>query len=196
MISVLLTGSKQHGKDSTADFLDADHGYAKFALADPLRDEVATMLSHAAHGYRMLAGDSEVQWRKQLFTELKEQGPTKELLRGLLRWWGTEVRRAQDPDYWIKRTKGEIRVLGVGSFVISDVSFQNEMEAWPEALRVRVFDPRKPVNATEHASEAGRAELHVDYTLLNDGTLQDLRRKVDDLVEAMLSVQGTGGIGR
>ncbi len=201
MQSILLTGSSGHGKDSTADVLVGAYGYTKLALADPLRWEVAEMLAQKAYELDTLregqVTDAEILWRKQLFGELKEHGSTKDLLRGLLRWWGTEVRRAQDDNYWVDLTKAEIEALwqdGRGPFVITDVSFANEMNAFPTWFKVRVIDPRKPILASEHASERGRAELPVDYTLFNKGSLADLRDEVEALMLGLLSAQAAGGV--
>lgn len=46
----------------------------------------------------------------------------------LLQWWGTEYRRAQDPDYWVKKVFYELKNFD-GVVVISDVRFVNEFAA-------------------------------------------------------------------
>jgi len=46
----------------------------------------------------------------------------------LLQWWGTEYRRAQDPDYWVKKTMSSIPV-NLDIAMITDVRFPNEVEA-------------------------------------------------------------------
>lgn len=46
----------------------------------------------------------------------------------LLIWWGTEYRRAQDPDYWVKKALDSIPV-GTNLAIFTDVRFKNEAEA-------------------------------------------------------------------
>jgi hypothetical protein len=185
-MNILLTGSKGHGKDTFAGFLVQDHRYTALALADNVRWEVVNAL--ATEKWNLAydpSGMLQAQWRRDLFNELKGQGPTKQLLRGLLQWWGTEVRRAEDPDYWVNLTKQEIEHRNTPPYVITDASFQNEMDAFPDWLKVRIYDPRKEVPAGEHASEAGRASLRTNATIHNLGTLEELRDMARGLVQAV-----------
>lgn len=74
--------------------------------------------------------------------------------------------------------------------VISDVRFKNEMEhiRRAEGLVVRVKRPGDPRTVdTAHASEAEQLEVHdamCDAVLVNDGTLEELYKKVDLMLEA------------
>lgn len=184
--SILLTGSKEHGKSTTGQMLSRDFGYVHLALADPLRWEVAEMLA------RQESSSLQVQAEiaAHLFKDMKRP-ETKEQYRPLLRWWGTEFRRARDPLYWVRKTQEIIRELpGNRPVVIDDVSFENEMEAFSDWARIRVLDPRKPIPASEHASEKGRAELPVDHTLCNDGAMAELRHKVWQLANGPLIFVG------
>jgi len=46
----------------------------------------------------------------------------------LLQWWGTEYRRAQDPEYWVKKTFANIPA-NLDIAMITDVRFPNEATA-------------------------------------------------------------------
>jgi len=46
----------------------------------------------------------------------------------LLQWWGTELRRAQDPNYWVKKTFVAIP-KNADIVMITDVRFPNEADA-------------------------------------------------------------------
>jgi hypothetical protein len=67
-------------------------------------------------------------------------------IRALLQHWGTGVRRAQDPEYWVKRTLvPAVSVIAEGySVCITDVRFPNEAETsqnmgiWVPRLEITV----------------------------------------------------------
>lgn len=48
--------------------------------------------------------------------------------RTLLQWWGTEYRRAQDPNYWVQKTMEMIAQDAPDVALICDVRFPNEAE--------------------------------------------------------------------
>lgn len=93
---------------------------------------------------------------------------------------GTEVGRAIDPDIWVNYLKNQDRNL-----IIPDVRFGNE------GVDFNILITRHPVpKGTLHASEVYAAELqlsdnpydYVDYIIHNDGSIEDLKRKVQQLV--------------
>ena len=47
----------------------------------------------------------------------------------LLQWWGTEYRRTQDPDYWVKKLVARIKSESPDVALITDTRFVNEAQA-------------------------------------------------------------------
>ncbi|AQN32683.1 dNMP kinase [Acinetobacter phage vB_AbaP_AS11] len=93
---------------------------------------------------------------------------------------GTEVGRAIDPNIWVNYLKNQDRNL-----IIPDVRFGNE------DVDFNILITRHPVPQGKlHASEVYAAELqlsdnpydYVDYVIHNDGSIEDLKRKVQQLV--------------
>ncbi|ASN73387.1 dNMP kinase [Acinetobacter phage vB_AbaP_B3] len=93
---------------------------------------------------------------------------------------GTEVGRAIDPNIWVNYLKNQDRNL-----IIPDVRFGNE------DVDFNILITRHPVPKGKlHASEVFAAELqlsdnpydYVDYVIHNDGSIEDLKRKVQQLV--------------
>ncbi|CAL1776580.1 deoxynucleoside monophosphate kinase [Friunavirus sp. BRC001] len=93
---------------------------------------------------------------------------------------GTEVGRALDENIWVKYLKNQDRNL-----IIPDVRFGNE------DVDFNILITRHPVPQGKlHASEVYAAELqlsdnpydYVDYVIHNDGSIEDLKRKVQQLV--------------
>lgn len=115
-----------------------------------------------------------------------------ESARTLLQYYGTEVRRAQDPDYWVKRTIGSaVALIADGHDVfITDARFPNEV-SWAQAagffvIRVEVDDATqtarllargdagKQLEARNHHSETALdGYTGFDLVVDNNGTLED-----------------------
>jgi hypothetical protein len=139
---VALTGLSGSGKDTVADVLVDHHGFAKLAFADALRTEVATAFNidpaylvqreTKEHPLTTLAlrrcMDSEFVRVMVNHLSMGELDAPRSP-RQILQWWGTEYRRAQDPDYWVNKAHRAMAILvecGRDRFVISDCRFENE----------------------------------------------------------------------
>ena len=143
---VALTGLAGSGKDTVADVLVDHHGFAKLAFADALRTEVAaafnidpehlTRRETKEHPISALALERcldpvFVECMGAVFKTARLSPPwsVPRSPRQILQWWGTEYRRAQDPDYWINKAYQAIAILvecGRDRFVLSDCRFENE----------------------------------------------------------------------
>ena len=117
---------------------------------------------------------------------------------------GTEVgRNVFHPDFWVIKTKQQMHTLmsmGVENFVITDVRFPNEIDmihheggilievergVQPHWVSVAAKANRGDTKAEKfmresgvHESEWKRIGAQVDYTIDNNGTMEDLRKKV------------------
>lgn len=84
----------------------------------------------------------------------------------LLQWWGTEYRRAQDPDYWVDKTFAAIPDC-LDLAMITDVRFLNEVQAVEKrggySIKVERLDELgKPFVAPD------RQATHISEIALND----------------------------
>ena len=112
-------------------------------------------------------------------------GQTAVTVRRILQWWGTEYRRDQDPDYWTKAWGRKIEQFDLENIhvLIDDVRFMNELDAIKEhgGLIVKIERPGFD-GANNHASETALDEYNDwDKVLLNDGTLDEFKMKVEQL---------------
>lgn len=107
--------------------------------------------------------------------------------RALLQWWGTEFRRTQDPDYWVKKTAARIFNDRPEAALICDLRFPNEMAAIQNAggYCVRVTRVGYESNVPEHVSERaldGVDRMDWDHVIeVPDGNLELLQ---DEAVNA------------
>lgn len=91
-------------------------------------------------------------------------------------------RRAQDPDYWVKKVAEEIELKKPSLVLISDLRFENEM-TWINEINGATVHVLRPDNrglegdAASHASECSLKGKDFDRTILNDGSLKDLHKK-------------------
>lgn len=182
-LTIGMIGKAGSGKDTVADHLVREYGFDKMALADPLKTAVQAIF----------AVDDEHMYDRDKREEELEDWPGW-TVRKLLQFVGTELFRTHvDQDVWVKNVVLRAKRKRLG--VISDVRFPNEVEvprkmlseAGHDVLFIKVV--REGVNGTpsgiaNHASEAH--DLDGDYLILNDGTIEDLLEKVD---EVMMEIQ-------
>jgi hypothetical protein len=84
----------------------------------------------------------------------------------LLQWWGTEYRRAQDPDYWVKKVQEKIYDFH-GVVLIADVRFQNEFSFIKEIGGALVNVSRLNADGSPFVSP-DRDPNHISENTLND----------------------------
>lgn len=117
--------------------------------------------------------------------------------RTLLQQLGTEVIRYQiDNEFFIKRIIDDIKVLSYFCDVItiSDARLPEELDlvkkAYQDAIKIKVERPslENSLTSTEkkHATEIG-LNNYTDYNYIinNDGTLEDLKIKVEELMKTI-----------
>lgn len=130
MLILGLAGKAGAGKDTVANYLVKRYGFAKFSFSDALYQEVADAFmlpdmeilrnresKEAPHPFLKLNRCQDPEFR-QLVTQLVDQenerlGVDKFLYpdgqswspRQILQWWGTDYRRAQNPNYWVERAE-------------------------------------------------------------------------------------------
>ncbi len=169
------------GKGTVGDILVRDHGYRRFAFADALKDAVATIFLWPRG---LLEGDSNASrafrervdpwWSNKLGYEVTP--------RLILQKMGTEACRHGIADnIWIAAL--EKRIHGYENVVITDVRFPNEIDFIRSAggviVRVRRGeDPTEEQLAKMHISETAWKGQAVDYTLINDSTMENLKDNV------------------
>lgn len=112
--------------------------------------------------------------------------------RALLQHWGTEFRRAQDPDYWVKKTMQQIAEDAPDVALICDVRFPNEvMGIWKAGgYVVRVRRLGYVSDVPQHVSETTLdclGPLDWDACIdVPDGNLEELQQ---DAVNVFMFLQ-------
>lgn len=101
----------------------------------------------------------------------------KETLRPLLQSYGEVMKALHGERHWIDRAEARWQLLKYNHDVMicDDIRFPFEAE-WIRSLGGIVIGISRPDNAptSQHASEAAVRDVKTDYTVDNDGTVQDL----------------------
>lgn len=158
---IAFTGLPRAGKDTAANFLIEHREYERRAFATPLKAAAAVLLNREVW---------EMEGRHGFDREaiLPEWGFST---RWFLQRLGTECMRDQiAADFWLKRMKATLR-LGNTRYVITDCRFPNEA-AFVRANGGAVVEIRRSDTVDNgHISNVG---VKADYTIQNDGSIEDL----------------------
>jgi hypothetical protein len=170
-----LCGAAGSGKDSVASFLT---GYRKVAFADPLYECVSAITSIPVEQLKdRVVKEAVIPWIGK---------SPRQMLQTLGTEWGRDTIHSE---IWVRATHNRISgdLGGGANIAITDVRFTNEaglvLECGGEVWRV--VRPGLVCLAGEtatHSSEAGIPDSMVSRVILNDGTLDDLKRKVEEAI--------------
>ncbi len=178
-----LAGKFGAGKDAVGDVLVERFGFRKLSFAEPLRQECAFLLQ--PHN-RLWPDEMPLDLQHDLaFQEIRPtqiwDKPTHPVVRRLLQWYGTNFRRAQDPDYWIKQMAKSIELIKHTDVVITDARFPNEAALVKQYGSLWLVH-RPSQQLTEHHSHISEAFVDQytawDLVIRNDGDLARLDGRV------------------
>lgn len=171
---LVISGKAGHGKDTVAGF-----------LKDGLEaDGNSVLVVHYADLLKYVC-KSFFGWN----------GEKDKAGRSLLQHVGTDVIRARDENFWV-RFVAEILLFFSDAWdfvLIPDCRFPNEIEFLKEmgfdVTHLRVvrenFHSALTAEQQEHPSETALDAIEANYTILNDGTMDDLMRSVSELLTAL-----------
>jgi hypothetical protein len=166
-----VVGQAGHGKDTVAEIIVRNFGLRRLALADRLKQDLSEWFE----------GDEDFTIERQ---NARDRHPK---VRRLQQIYGTEIRREQDENYWLKEfafTALGYAAAGNRGVVVSDIRFPNEAtilrEKWNGLLFFVEREHQEANVDMAHASEAHVQSLKMlaDYTFVNDSTLEDLEDRV------------------
>ncbi|WP_460874805.1 deoxynucleotide monophosphate kinase family protein [Paralcaligenes ginsengisoli] len=109
--------------------------------------------------------------------------------REIMRWWGTEYRRAKHPTYWLDKANESIDAAarrGFRRIVITDVRFANEAD-FVRGLGGQVWMIKRTLAemaAATHESETQLALIHPDAEIKNNRSMVSFANEVLRTYEA------------
>ncbi len=191
VLRIGILGPASAGKDTVADmFVEFFGGVVrKRAFADALYAEVAEAFEVSEDYLRYRKWKEKPSLRLsprfclddafiQVCREVGVSVMSALSPRRVLELWGTEYRRAQDADYWVRRLMEKD-----GDMVISDVRFANELQVVTVPLIIR--RPGHEV-LRDHRSDTLWRRVEGVPEVWNTGSLGELRESVIDLMRKEL----------
>lgn len=203
-----VVGFLGSGKGTIGDLLIQDRGYYKLSFADAVKDSVSTIFRWPRH---LLEGDTEESRNFRETTDgfWSERFGYAVTPRYMLQLMGTEAGRdVFHENIWVYTL--EKRMEGLKDVVIPDVRFPNEMKFIKDkgGIIIRVLRGELPkwydvaIAANDklflHSPEAHDMMInkykvhysewawvgakHIDYTILNDGTIEDLKIGLNNIM--------------
>ena len=180
------------GKGTVSDRLEQKHNFRKDSFAKSLKDAVSSMFNWDRE---MLEGktDQSRAWREKPDVFWSKRFGKDVTPRWVLQYFGTEVmRQGMHDSIWIDSCMA--RYDGKPT-VIADTRFENEIKIIREMggsilLVKRGQDPDWFTDYVEgnvvpkniHLSEYAWAKSEYDHLITNDGTLENLHSKIDNLI--------------
>lgn len=177
-----LIGFKQVGKSTAAKYLEEHHGFMRHNMKDGLVAEIKQsfpdLLQEIATEY------NDTGYSVKLTPEnLFEYKPP--LMRALMINYGTEVRRRDDPDYWVKLWREN---LPQGNVVADDIRFLNEAKAVKDngGILIRLVRSDIPTGGN-HPSETEQLLISPNYVIESERGGEDkVYKTLDEIVANMV----------
>ncbi|CAB4138775.1 hypothetical protein UFOVP344_47 [uncultured Caudovirales phage] len=178
------------GKSEVAYHLLAEHDYDGYHMAGVLKEMIYALVC-ALRPWYLHTDPWEYVYGIHKETPIAEFGgkSARELMQTLGTDWG---RNMVDENIWVTVAASDIKSMlkDQQSVVIDDIRFPNEVEMI-KSLGGQIIYVDRPVNADtwkledavlSHESEGRIRREDCDFYLLNDGTLEELRAKIDTIV--------------
>jgi hypothetical protein len=185
MVLIGFLAKKHSGKDTVADYLVNENNFEKMSLATPLKKAIG-----------ILFGFSDDQLYGNLKEDIDERWGTSP--RIVMQYLGTEVFRHSvnkiipgiNDDFWIRSLIVNYNNLLKSNpklnVAVADVRFQNEVDGIHKngGIIIKIVRPCINNEKDQHDSEKSIDKIeNYDELLVNDGSLEELYLKVNQLVK-------------
>lgn len=203
-----VTGLIASGKDTIADYLCTFHGFKRLSFAASLKDAVSGVFGWDRD---LLEGTtkSSREWREQRDEWWSNRLQIDITPRWILQQWGTDVLRNHfHQDIWVASVENKLRNTS-DNIVITDCRFVNEVNAiknvggitcrvergpnpswYPDAISLNrgprnlgwALARKKLMDLGIHASEYSSIGIEYDHYIDNNGSIDDLHKKIESII--------------
>jgi hypothetical protein len=183
-----LTGYKGSGKSTVAKYIADEYGFKrvnfKDGLVQEMKEKFPTLLEEIAYSVSMLQQYETGIGESLTVSDMFELKPP--LMRKLMQEYGTEVRRADNMNYWVDEWKESV---GTANIVTDDVRFQNEYDAVKELGGIIIRVVREDITSGgSHQSETEQESFEADFTIVGEpGSHDAIYKQIDSVIETIKS---------
>lgn len=179
---ILLSGLKQSGKDTIANYLVQKYNFTKYAFASPIKEVSRILFGWNEKDDEILKEVVDEQWgfsRRQFWQYFGTE-------------WAQGELRNQFPSFdknigrclWVKKFEQLFLQDTTKNYVISDFRFIHEYEILKKYNPIAIKILRDSVVANDgHASETSFKILPCDYIIKNNNSVQDTYFQIDDIIK-------------
>jgi hypothetical protein len=182
-ILIGITGHKQSGKDTIAEYLMKKYQFQQYAFATPLKK----MSKDAFHltDEQLYGKEKEI---KDLYWGYSPRY-IMQIMGDLMRIDLTKYMPELKSDFFVKCFQHDYQIHQYPKLVVSDVRFVNEANSIKELKGMIIKVTRKAVDEKidQHISEIEMGKIqNFNFVIENDGTLEELDQKVDKIMAVIL----------
>ena len=167
---ILISGHAGAGKDTFADILVETLTKKCYTV---LKTHYADLLKYVCEKY--------LGW----------DGKKDKYGRTILQTVGTDIVRRKNPNFWVDFILTCVAPLNMWDFIIiPDTRFPNEIsrvkEEGYDVMHINIIRPNNNILTFEqsnHASETSLNDVSPDYTLVNDGSIADLKQHIANIFD-------------
>lgn len=193
-----IAGFKSSGKDTIAEYLINEYGFKRLSFASAVKDILSIMFSWPRDKLEGLTKEDR-EWREMVDPWWSKKLQMPELTpRFVMQYIATDLFRNHfNQDIWINIVEKQLEENKYTNIVITDCRFQNEINMIkniggkiiqvhrnvPEWFyKYRSGEDRHEIYLI-HRSETEWIRCHRDYDIDNDNTMEELHKKIKDIVE-------------
>lgn len=175
-----LSGYKGSGKSTVAEYLEREYGFVRINFKDGL---VAELKEKFPLTLQILRDSFTLSSIEDLF---RVKPP---LMRSLMQEYGTDVRRSEDPDYWVKQWIEEVNKNKGKNIVVDDVRFFNELAAIGDFDGILIQVRRPDVTSGgSHPSETEQEKFIPDFVIEGvPGSHKEIYKQADHIIHIIKS---------
>ncbi|MFI9123872.1 hypothetical protein ACIGW0_31525 [Streptomyces bikiniensis] len=191
-MNIAVAGRARVGKDTVGRYLVETRGYRRVAFADALKEAAwkinpAVFATGEGDGFGAYTVDLQEAVTDLGWESAKDSVPE---VRRFLQELGAAM-RAVDPEIWINAVLAKVMEANEQGVpcVITDVRYLNELAEMHRRRWYTIHINRPGVPQLDHESEGAIRPDQTHYMIHNAGTLDDLHRQVDVILEDIDSIE-------